>query len=103
MKRNALACHLSKELKKKSGKRSASIRKGDTVKVMRGKYKKKEAKVTGVDYKKGKVFLEKITRKKSDGTEIQIGIQASNLMIVDLDLGDSKRFGKKTKKKKEGE
>ena len=101
LKRNALAGHLSKELRKKSGRRNVSLRKGDTVKVMRGKHKKKEAKITGVDYVQGTIFLEKLTRKKSDGTEIQVGIKASNCLVVDLDSSDSRRFGKKGKKAEE--
>ena len=34
--------NLSKELRKKYGKRNIGIRKGDVVKVMRGKFKKKD-------------------------------------------------------------
>ncbi|MDD5162905.1 MAG: 50S ribosomal protein L24 [Candidatus ainarchaeum sp.] len=94
-KRNSLAGHLSKDLRKKMGKRGISLRKGDTVKVMRGKHSGKEGKITGVDYKKRLVFIEKITRKKSDGTEIQVGIHASKILVLDLE-GDEKRFAKKT-------
>jgi large subunit ribosomal protein L24 len=98
-KRNSLAGHLSKDLRKKMGKRGISLRKGDTVRIMRGKHFGKEGKITGVDYKKGLVFVEKITRKKSDGTEIPVGIPASKLLVLDI-ASDERRFAKKASSKK---
>jgi len=98
-KRNCLAGHLGRDLRKKMGKRGISLRKGDAVKVMRGKHKKKEGKITGVNYKKGLVFVEKITRKKSDGTEIPVGIPASKILVMDI-ASDARRLEKKASKKK---
>ena len=104
MKRNALAGHLSRDLRKKLGLRSMPLRKGDTVKIMRGKNRGREGKITGVNYKRGIVFIEKIIRKKSDGTEIQFGIPASKVLVIDMEI-DEKRLRKKAKavEKKEGE
>ncbi|MBN1940612.1 MAG: 50S ribosomal protein L24 [Candidatus Diapherotrites archaeon] len=101
LKQKSVSGHLSKELRKKTGRRSISMRKGDTVRIMTGKSKGKEAKITGVDYAKTRIFIEKMTRKKSDGTEIPVGINASNVLVVDLDSSDSKRFKKTAKKAKE--
>ena len=104
LKRNALAGHLSRDLRKKLGLRSMPLRKGDTVKIMRGKNRGREGKITGVNYKRGIVFIEKIIRKKSDGTEIQFGIPASKVLVIDMEI-DEKRLRKKAKavEKKEGE
>ena len=40
-----LSANLSKDLRKKYGKRNLTLRKGDTVKVMRGKFRKKQGKI----------------------------------------------------------
>jgi large subunit ribosomal protein L24 len=79
--------------------RAAVIKKGDTVKIMRGNKneKGKEAKVTDVDTKTGKVSLEGITIAKADGTQVTKWIHASNLMITKMVLDDPWR-----KKKVEG-
>jgi len=44
------------------------------------------------------VFIEGITRKKADGTEIQVPFGASNLAIVDLDKSDQRRMKRRQKK-----
>jgi len=94
--------HLSKELKKELGLRSITVRKGDTVKIFRGGHKASSGKVLGIDRKKFKVFIEGLKVKKSDGTEKPLGIRASNLIIIDIDRNDEKRFKKQKKAKKEG-
>ena len=98
LRKNLCICHLSKELRKEIGKRSLTVRSGDKVKVMRGGQKKKEGKVMRVDYKRGFVFIEKIVRKKADGKEKMIPIRASNVMIVEPERTDERRFGSKEKK-----
>ena len=95
--RKQIKTTLKKELRKTTNKRSITIRKGDKAKVMRGKHKGKEGKVTHVDYKTYRVGLEKITRKKPDGKEIPIMIATSNLMITELNTSDQKRRLKKAK------
>lgn len=104
MKQQGLASHLDKKLAKQFEKRSIAIRKGDTVKVMRGGMKGKSGKITGVNYGKGIVFVENIMRKKANGEEVQVPLKASNLLVVDLDKSDSKRFkGKVLKEEKKAE
>ncbi len=93
-----VSAHLSKELREKLGIRSLPVRKGDTVKVMRGQHKGKTAKVTAVDLRKARVYLENITRKKVNGSEVPIPFNASNLMIIALDRSDEKRL-KRVKEK----
>ena len=59
--------HLSKDLKTKYDVRSIPVRKGDTVKVVRGTFKGREGKVTTVYRKKWCIHVEKITREKVNG------------------------------------
>jgi len=86
-----LSAHLSKDLRNKYGKRSIPVRKGDEVLVMRGNFKKKKAKITIVNLKRGKVFLENIQRSKRDGSKVNIPFYPSNLMIITLTLDDKER------------
>ncbi|MBU1939501.1 50S ribosomal protein L24 [Candidatus Micrarchaeota archaeon] len=94
---------LSKELRKALGKRSLTVRKGDTVKVMRGGHRGFSGKVAKMKAIKYQVFLEKLNRKKTDGTEVLIPLKASNLMITELEKSDEKRVkGMKIKGKAMG-
>lgn len=83
------SAHLSPELRKKYGMRAMPVRKGDTVKVMKGEEKGKEGKVSKV--KPPKVSIEGITRSKTDGTKVFVPIHSSNLILTDVDLSDPKR------------
>jgi len=95
-----LNTHLSRDLRKQYRRRAIRIRKGDTVVVLRGKYtlepqgtvvRHPEAKVTGVDLTRSKVFLEGITRKTMKGKHKWVPIDPSNLMVTKLDLSDPVR------------
>ncbi|MCK4428958.1 MAG: 50S ribosomal protein L24 [Candidatus Aenigmarchaeota archaeon] len=96
--------NLSKELREKYETRSMPVRKDDTVKVMRGAFKGKIAKVTEISLKTLKVYLEGVTRKKVDGRDVQVPVQPSNLQIVSITMDDKKKIKildrKKAKNKK---
>ena len=62
-----MSCHLNKDLKTKYEVRSIPIRKGDTVKVLRGTYKGRDGKVITVYRKKWCVHIEKVTKEKTNG------------------------------------
>jgi large subunit ribosomal protein L24 len=96
-KQKFMSAHLSKELQKTTGKKSLGIRKEDKVKVMRGALKGKTGKVLRVNRDKEQIFIEKLIRKKSDGTEVLIPVHPSNVMITEL-KHDEKRVKKKKKK-----
>ncbi len=95
-----LSVNLSKELRKKYGIRNIPVRKGDKIKIMRGKYKGKEAKVLRVLLKQKKVLCEGIEVKKADGSKENIKLEPSNLQIIELYTEDKKRF-KRIKVKEE--
>jgi large subunit ribosomal protein L24 len=88
--------HVSKELKSKMGisSRSIALRKGDTVKIVKGKFKGKTGKVSDVSLRKNAVYIEGISRKKSKGKELLLPISPSNLYLIDLDMSDKNRKAK---------
>lgn len=88
-----LSAHLSKELRKKYGKRSVPVKKGDEVLVMRGSFKKKRAKVSKVDLKKSRITLEGLQRAKKDGTKVNVFFSPRALQIMSLNLDDKQRIG----------
>ncbi len=94
IKKKFVGVNLSKELRKKHEKRNIAVRKGDVVKVMRGKFKGKQGKITGVKLKISKVVIEGIQVKKMDGSKVDIKLQPSNLQIIELNLEDKKRIKK---------
>lgn len=98
-----LSAHTNESLHKETKKRSISVRKGDTVQVMRGEHRGKSGKITAVSYARGKVFIEKLVLKKASGKEAMIPIHASNLLLTELNREDEARFGKKTREKKQTE
>lgn len=83
--------HLSKLLREKYHKRSFGIKVGDTVKIMRGKFSGKEGKIERVNLEKRRVYVEGIQKAKADGTFAKIGVHASNVMVLELDLKDKLR------------
>ncbi|HDI03057.1 MAG TPA: 50S ribosomal protein L24 [Candidatus Pacearchaeota archaeon] len=103
IKRKMIASHLSKELREKYKRRSFPVRKNDVVKILRGSFKGKQGKVSKVDTKKMKVYVEGIVRTKKDGTKVPVPLDPSNLMIVSLNLEDKKRVKALERKLKEKE
>ena len=91
LKKKMLNASLSKELRKKYGKRSMPLRKDDTVRIMRGKFKGKQGKITGIKSKNFRIEVEGIQIKKQDGSKVNIKLQPSNLQIIELNLQDSRR------------
>jgi large subunit ribosomal protein L24 len=90
-KRKMVSAGLAPELRKRFGRRSMVIRKGDEVRVMRGDMRGKTGTVEKVDIKKGRIHVEGLKRKKVDGSEIPLPIQPSNVQITKLVLEDKKR------------
>lgn len=96
MRQHFLHAHVSKELKEKLNlkKRSILISKGDSVKVVKGGNKGKEGKVTGVNLRRGLVYIDSIKRKNAKGKESDIPVHVSNVYITDLNLSDKVRASK---------
>ena len=92
LKRKMLSINLAKNLREKYKARNVEARKGDSVKVMRGKYKGKTAKINSIKAKSMKIYLDGVQKKKQDGSMINIPFRASNLQITELHLEDKRRF-----------
>ena len=95
IKRKFVGTNLSKELRKKYETRNLPVRKGDIVRVMRGKFKKKQGKVLEVSLKKKRVAIEGVLTKKQDGSKVNVFLRPSILQIVELHLEDKKRLKNK--------
>lgn len=92
VKHKMISANLSKELRKKYGKRNFPVRKGDEVKVLRGKFKGKTGKISVVKTNDRRVAIDGIQNKKKDGTKIFVYFDASKLQITKLNLDDKKRI-----------
>ena len=82
---------LSSKLKESHGTNSVPVRNGDTVMIMRGDRKGSEGKVTQINRKNYRIFVEGATREKVDGTTTLIPIHPSKVMITRLNLDDKWR------------
>lgn len=79
-------------------RRAVPLRKGDEVRVMRGEFRGKSGKVSRVDLKTLKVFVEGLKRKKASGQEVDAAIEPSNVVVLRLNMDDKERM--KTLQKK---
>ncbi|MEA3430979.1 MAG: 50S ribosomal protein L24 [Nanoarchaeota archaeon] len=92
LKTEFLSSHLSKDLKKKYGRRNVTIRKNDKVKILRGQFKGKVGKIERVDRKNEKIYIAGVEMTKKDGGKSFYPIHPSNLLITELHLEDRKRI-----------
>jgi len=86
-----LAAHLSSELRATHLVKSFPVRSGDTVRVVRGDHKGFEGKISRIDIKKFRIYLEGLTREKVDGTTIFVAVHPSKILITRLNLDDKWR------------
>lgn len=92
-KRDFLHVHISKELRKsmKSKTRSVLARKGDNVKVMRGSFKGKNGKISSIATLRCKIFIEGFNRKTLRGKEVPVPFEPSNLLLVGVEMSQSRK------------
>jgi large subunit ribosomal protein L24 len=76
------------------------VRKGDTVRILRGDNKGFEGKVSRIDRKAFRIYVEGLTREKVDGTNIFLPIHPSKVQIRNLNLDDKWRKDVFARKKK---
>jgi large subunit ribosomal protein L24 len=89
--RARIASHLDEPLLLKYNTRSTTLRKGDTVRVLRGEYAGTTGKVIEVDTRTRKVTVDGVTVTKADASQKPRPLDPSNLVITKLDLDDPKR------------
>jgi large subunit ribosomal protein L24 len=86
---------LDKSLRKKYERKNIEVRKNDEVKVMRGKFKGKQGKISICDIKNTRVQIEGITKQKKAGDKIGIWFHPSKIKITTLNEEDNKRLKRK--------
>jgi large subunit ribosomal protein L24 len=72
--------HLSKDLRKKYGKRAVRVVTGDRVKILRGQFKNIEGKVERINTRKTKIYVTKAEMSKKDGSKTFYPIDPSNVI-----------------------
>lgn len=86
IRRMIMSCPLSKELREKHGIRSIPVRRGDTIKVVRGFYKSKAGRVKHVSRHRWSIWAKKITHELYNGKRTGIALHPSNCVITRLNL-----------------
>jgi len=97
IKRKFLSATLDKILRKKFDRRSIEVKKGDEVKIMRGKFKGKSGKVSEIDAKNSRIQIDSAQRQKKGGEKMETWFNPSNVKIINLDATDNKRLKSKAK------
>ncbi|KAK5683905.1 60S ribosomal protein L26A [Elasticomyces elasticus] len=86
VRRVIMSAPLSKELREKHNVRAIPIRKDDEVTIKRGSNKGREGKVTSVYRLKYVIHIERVSREKSNGQSVPIGIAPSKVEITKLKI-----------------
>jgi large subunit ribosomal protein L24 len=94
-----LSCALSKELRKKYGKRSTRILKGDTAKIIRGEFAGVDGKVTKISIPDRGVNIEGVKKEKLKGDKFDVYVRTTNIVLTALNTEDKWRINKLEGKK----
>merc|ERR1711974_58819 len=86
VRRVIMSAPLSKELREKYNVRSIPLRKDDEVVLKRGSNKGREGKITACYRLKYVIHVERVTREKTNGQSVPIGIAASKVEVTKLKL-----------------
>lgn len=91
-----LHVHLDKSLRAKLPlkTRAVQVSRGDTVKIMSGSKRGTTGKVTKVNLRTGKLYIDSLKKKNARGKEFQIPVTSSNVYIIELNLTDKRRADK---------
>ena len=87
----SMAAPLSHELTASRGAKTLPVRRGDTILIKRGDHKGFEGKISRVDLKAFRIYVEGLTREKVDGTNIFLPVHPSKVEIRSLNLDDKWR------------
>ena len=94
-----LSCSLSKDLRKKYGKRSARIVEGDTASIVRGEFAGVDGKVTKISIADRGVNIEGVKKEKLKGEKFDVYVHTTNIIITGLNSADKWRINKLEGKK----
>lgn len=82
---------LNKDLRIQLKRRSLGIRKGDEVRIIKGKFKNNQGTVTMIDLKGMKVYVDNAVLKKKSGEQVQVPLKTATLRIMKLVTTDKNR------------
>lgn len=86
--RRRMTVPLSRELRRRFGRRAVPVRKGDTVRILAGSYVGREERVAKVHRRAYSVTLDNVTGKTGDQKLKPLPIRTSQLVITRLNLSD---------------
>ena len=89
-----LSSMLSKNLRKKYGKRSIRVMEGDSVKVIRGEFNGVDGKVTKVSSADNGLTIEGVKKEKLKGEKYDVFVHTSNIEVTGLNTDDKWRINK---------
>ena len=89
-----LSSMLSKNLRKKYGKRSIRVIEGDSVKVIRGEFNGVDGKVTKVSSADNGLTIEGVKKEKLKGEKYDVFVHTSNIEVTGLNTDDKWRINK---------
>ncbi|MGC9148654.1 MAG: 50S ribosomal protein L24 [Sulfolobales archaeon] len=98
-----LTARVSEDIEKEYGVKRLPVRRGDTVRILRGDWRGHEGKVVEVNLKRSRIYVEGVTIKKADGTPVYYPIHPSKVMIIKLGEVDEVRRKIIERKSKRGE
>ena len=84
IKRRLMSCHLNKSLREEHKLRALPIKRGDEVKILKGKFKGKSGKVVQVYRRRNVIYVDKIQREKQNGQTVFFPIRPSYCVIEKL-------------------
>ena len=94
-----LSGSLSKDLRKKYGKRSVRIVEGDTVSIIRGEFSGVDGKVTKISIPAKGVNVEGVKKEKLKGEKFDVYVNTTNIIITGLNSDDKWRMNRLEGKK----
>lgn len=104
VKRKLMSCHLMKSLREQYKVRSVPIKRGDEVKILKGKAKGKSGKVVQVYRKRNVIYVDKVNREKQNGQTVFLPIRPSNCVVEKMFINKdrTKRLAKRVEQKLKG-
>ena len=94
-----LSGSLSKDLRKKYGKRSVRIVEGDSVSIIRGEFAGVDGKVTKISIPERGVNVEGVKKEKLKGEKFDVYVNTTNIIITGLNSDDKWRMNRLEGKK----
>ena len=89
--RRRMTVPLSRDLRKRFGRRSVPVRKGDTVRVLSGSFVGREERVAKVNRRDYSVTLDNVTLKTAEEKLKPLALRTSHLVLTRLNLADAWR------------